>query len=104
MSTVWRLTSSPGLAYARACLDSSRFLRLGLLEGEAADWVKATFFTFLDWPLEPLSPRLEVDGEEAGESRDVDTCETLGDSPSAHQAGALLKTFLLWGQCGPWAP
>ena len=88
MSTVWRLTSSPGLAYARACLDRSHFLRLGLLEGEATDWVKTTFFTFLDWPLKPLSPRLEVDGGEAAETRDVGARETLGGSPSAHQAGA----------------
>ena len=57
ISTVWRLTSSPGLACARARLDCSRFLRLGLPEGEAADRVKTTFSTFLDWPLKPLSPR-----------------------------------------------
>ena len=59
------------LALAR--LDSSRFPRLGLLEGEAADSVKTTFFTFLASPLTPLTPRLEVGEEEAEESRDVDS-------------------------------
>ena len=61
------------MTLALACLDCSRFSRLGLLEGEAADWVKTTFFTFLASPLKPVLPRLEVGEEEAGESRDVDT-------------------------------
>ena len=61
------------MTLALARLASSRSPRLGLLEGEAADSVKTTFFTFLASPLKPLSPQLEIGEEEAGESRDVDT-------------------------------
>ena len=50
-------------------LASSRSPCLGLLEGEAADSAKTTFFTFAA-PLKPLLPPLKVGEEEVGESRD----------------------------------
>ena len=83
------------LALAR--LACSRLPLLGLLEGEAADSVKTTF-TFLASLLKPLLPRLGVDGEDAGVFRDDETCETLGCSPDAHQAGTSTKPLPLWGQ------
>ena len=61
------------MTLALARLDCSRFPHVGLLEGEAADSVKTTFFTFLASPLKPLLPRLEVGVEETEESRDVDS-------------------------------
>ena len=45
-----------------ACLARSRSPRLVLLEGEAADSAKTTFFTLVA-PLKPLLPPLKV-GEE----------------------------------------
>ena len=53
------------LALAR--LTSSRSPCLGLLEGEAADSAKTTFFTLVA-PLKPLLPPLKVGGEEDGGS------------------------------------
>ena len=52
-----------------ARLARSRSPRLGLLEGEAADSAKTTFFTLVA-PLKPLLPPLKVGEEEDGGSRD----------------------------------
>ena len=87
-----------------AGLARSRPPRLGLLEGEAADSAKTTFFTLVA-PLKPLLPPLEAEEEEVEESRGGTTRETPCSSPSAHHAGTLLKTPLpLWGQPWSWAP
>ena len=63
-----------------------------------------TFLALLALPWKPLSPWLEVGGEEDEESQDGDTWETTDSSPAAHQAGRALKTLPLEGQPFTWDP
>ena len=89
-----RESSRPLLtALTLAGLARTRSPRLGLLEGDAADSVKTTFFALVA-PLKPLLPPLEAEEEEAEDSRCGTTRKPPCSSASAHPAGARLKTPL----------